>query len=159
MALETDSPVIATYGSPQVQLLRPSGRLLVRQIKVDLSDIVGIDHLGHDQQKPLVHRRLMPLELTCPFWPSRGPVGGSIMPSTMTCATCTACGPNSFARLWVNARRANIAGAMVENGAPPRMAIVAPVKMSTPFEAVSVSGLFLRNNGMRCWAKLNADTL
>ena len=55
--------------------------------------------------------------------------GMSITPSMTACATCTPCGPNSLARDWAIARRANFVVAKAAKRAEPLTDAVAPVNI------------------------------
>lgn len=77
--------------------------------------------------------------------------GISIMPSRITCETCTPCGPNSRANDCATALSANLPDEKVENSAEPFRLAVAPVKIR-----VGGWGVFpraLSRRGREPWAK------
>ena len=172
-----------SYGvdPPQVEFLCPSRFVLIDQGHVSLSEnqisclqlglqtylchlgrihSLYINHISHLTRRQYLIKQLSPERLTFSISSRLSPppcldLGVSILPSTTTCATWILCGPNSRARDCDNARRANIPGAMAEKTAPPRRAMVAPVKIKVPlapvFSVSSVvsSGVFERKMGMR----------
>jgi hypothetical protein len=82
----------------------------------------------------------------------------SITPSTTIWPTCTPCGPNSLAKLWLSARLPNLPVANVENCALPRTLAVAPVNSRVG----GCSGLLetaLRRPGRRSCEKITAPLL
>lgn len=83
--------------------------------------------------------------------------GISMTPSTTTWATCTPLGPNSRARLWASARRANLALAKEAQEALPFTDAVAPVKIRDA--GCGDDGPVARRRGSRSWEKWKAPFL
>ena len=84
--------------------------------------------------------------------------GISITPSTITCETCTPCGPNSRASDCANARNANLPEAKAESAAEPFKLAVAPVKIRVG-GCCGDASLALSSRGRVPWAKLNPPLL